>query len=222
MLRAAQRELGPDAPPARTVAAHYLEAPIPGPADVAVDVLRGRPRVSACEVRLHQQGRVACQATIIFSAPRPQDVTLRRTPPHMPPPRPGADLAEAALPGAPPLFSRLRLQPEIGGRPFAGGRDAVTGGWMSLRDDDAPLDPARLVALADLWWPAVFGVLTAPSGVPTLQLTVNLRVVREPARAPVFARFETCEIAEGHLEETGELWSSGGELLVESRQLALL
>lgn len=223
MLRAAEHELGPGAPPARTVAAHYLAAPAPGPAQLTVQVLRRGPRVCACDVRLRQQDdRVACQATIIFSAARPQSTTLRRAPAQLPPHDPAAEFDGALLPGAPPLFFRLRLQMALGGPPFTGGEEALTGGWMSLRDDDAPLDPARLCALSDLWWPAVFGVLTAPSGVPTLQLTVHLRVVAEPVRAPVFARFETREIVEGHLEETGELWSQDGQLLVESRQLALL
>jgi len=222
MLRAAERELGPGAPPARTVSAHYLAAPTPGRAELAVEVLRRGPRVCACEVRLRQGDRLACQTTIIFSAARSQPIALHRTPAQLPPYDPAATFDDALLPGAPPLFSRMRLQPTLGGPPFSGGEEALTGGWVSLRDDDAPLDPARLCALSDLWWPAVFGVLTEPSGVPTLQLTVHLRVVAEPVSAPVFARFETREITEGHLEETGELWGKDGRLLVESRQLALL
>jgi hypothetical protein len=39
---------------------------------------------------------------------------------------------------------------------------------------------------------------------------------------PVLARFETRNVLEGHVEESGELWSADGRLLAESRQLALL
>jgi acyl-CoA thioesterase len=74
--------------------------------------------------------------------------------------------------------------------------------------------------MTDLWWPAVFGTVSAPVAVPTLQLSVYLRRTA-PAQPPVLARFETRQTAEGHLEETGRIWSQDGELLAESTQLAL-
>jgi acyl-Coa thioesterase superfamily protein/acyl-CoA thioesterase superfamily protein len=223
MLRAAEAELGPGAPPARTVAAHYFEAPAPGPAQLQVEVLRRGKRVSACEVRLSQDERLASSATFLFSASRDQAATLRRAPLDAPPdPASVPELDFRRLPGAPPVFKALELRPTLGAPPFTGAGEAITGGWMALRDDDAPLDPARLCALADLWWPAVFSMIDARAAVPTIQLTVYLRSVARAVRPPVFARFETRVIAEAHLEESGELWSAGGELLVESRQLALL
>jgi hypothetical protein len=223
MLRAAEAEVGPDAPPARTVAAHYLEAPVPGPADLQVEVRRRGKRVGAAEVRLVQAGRLAATATIVFSAAREQAATLRRRPPEpLPDPATVAELPFGQLPGAPRVFDSLQIRPTLGPPPFTRGEPALTGGWLALRDDDAPLDAARLCALTDLWWPAVFGILDAPNGVPTIQLTVHLRVTERAVTPPVFARFETLEIAEGHVEEAGELWSHDGELLAESRQLALL
>jgi hypothetical protein len=223
MLTAAEAELGLGAPPPRTVAAHYLEAPVIGPAQLQVEVLRRGKRVSACEVRLAQGGRLACSATFVFSAPRAQAATLGRAPiDELPDPAGVPEFDLGRLPGAPPLFRAVTLRPTLGAPPFTGAMAALTGGWMALRDDDAPLDPARLCALADLWWPAAFAVLDQPAAVPTIQLTVYLRSVARAVSPPVFARFETRVIAEAHLEETGELWSSGGELLVESRQLALL
>jgi hypothetical protein len=68
----------------------------------------------------------------------------------------------------------------------------------------------------------VFGILRGPAAVPTIQLTVHLRAVASAVNPPVLARVQTRTIAEGHLEETGELWSTDGLLLAESRQLALL
>jgi hypothetical protein len=223
MLRAAEAELGPAAPPARTVAAHYLEAPAAGPAQLHVEVLRRGKRVSACDVRLSQDDRLVSTATFVFSAPREQAATLARVPLHeLPDPATVPEFDFRRLPGAPPVFKALELRPTLGEPPFTGGAEAITGGWMALRDDDAPLDPARLCALADLWWPAVFSIIDGRAAVPTIALTVYLRSVARAVRPPVFARFETRVIAEGHLEESGELWSGAGELLVESRQLALL
>jgi hypothetical protein len=93
---------------------------------------------------------------------------------------------------------------------------------MALRGDDAPLDAARLCAFTDLWWPAVFGTTASPVYVPTLQLSVYLRSTEHEPKAPVLGRFASRHAAEGHVEETGELWSADGELLAESTQLALL
>ena len=223
MLRAAEAELGPTAPPARTVAAHYFEAPAAGPARLRVEVLRRGKRVSACEVRLEQGDRLVSSATFMFSAPREQAATLRRVPlDAFPDPATVPEFDHRRLPGAPPMFAAIELRPTLGALPFTGATEAITGGWMALRNDDAPLDPARLCALADLWWPAVFSMIDGRAAVPTIALTVYLRSVARAVRPPVFARFETRLIAEGHLEESGELWSGAGELLVESRQLALL
>ena len=223
MLRAAQAELGPDAPPPRTLAAHYLQAPAAGPVTLDVEVLRQGKRVRAAEVRLRQADRLAASATIIFSAARAQAATLTRTPPSpVPDPENVAELALGQLPGAPPLFDAVRLAPALGPPPFRRGEQALTGGWLALRGDDAPLDAARLCAMSDLWWPAVFGILDGPAGAPTIQLTIHLRLTAHEIAPPVFARFETRVIAEAHLEESGELWSRDGALLAESRQLALL
>jgi acyl-CoA thioesterase len=222
MLRAAEAELGAPAPPPRTIAAQYLDAPAPGGVGLGVAILRRGKRVAAADVRMFQAERLMCQATIMFSAPRPQATDLRFDPPSAPRPDEVAPLAFDAAPQAPPVFHQLEVRPTFGGWMFAGACEAVTGGWLALRDDDAPIDPARLVAFTDLWWPAVFGVLRAPAAVPTIQLTVHLRAVATPVAPPVLARVQTRTIAEGHLEETVELWSTDGVLLAESRQLALL
>jgi acyl-CoA thioesterase len=224
MLRAAQARLGPDAPPPRTIAAHYLAAPAAGPVRLSVEVLRRGRRVSACEVRLREPDAetVFCQATIVCSAAREQPVTLRRAAPSVPPPGAVPALDGAAAAGLPRMFEQLELRPAVGGIPFTGARQARSGGWIALRDDPGPLDPARLCALCDLWWPAVFAHLRALNAVPTLQLTVYLREPHPELCGPVLARFETLTVHEGHLEERGELWSPDGRLLAESVQLALM
>ncbi len=219
MLRAAAAELGPEGPPPRTVSAHYLEAPRPGEAQLAVETLRRGKRVAAADVRMHQDGRLVCQATIVFSAARSTPLALPSAPLTAAPPQSLPPLHADAMPR---VFGQLELRPAFGPPVFSRGAEAVTGGWMALRDDRAPLDPARLCAMCDLWWPAVFSTVAGPVGVPTIELTVYLRSVERTHRAPVLARFESRRAAEGHVEETGALWSADGELLAESHQLALL
>ena len=58
---------------------------------------------------------------------------------------------------------------------------------------------------------------------PTLDLTIHFRLEPPPGEHEhVLARFRSTTGAEGLFEEDGELWSERGELLVQSRQLALL
>lgn len=222
MVRATQTELGARAPAPRTIAAHYLDAPPPGPVEIAVEVLRRGKRVTACEVRMRAEDRLVCQATIVGSAAREQAFWLRRDPPLAPPPAAVPAVDGANVPGAPAIFGRVNFRPTFGPAIFSGGEEAVTGGWAAIGDDDCPLDAARLCALCDLWWPPLFGRLSRPAALPTLQLTVYLRDTTERVLPPVLARFTTTTIREGHLEERGELWSADGELVAESEQLALL
>jgi acyl-CoA thioesterase len=222
MLRASQAELGDGAPAPRTITAHYLDAPAHGPVEIDVDVLRRGRRVAVTEVRMLQEGRLVCHATIVASAGRPQTTGPVGRPPTAPPAGSVMPIDISPVPGAPRLFTQLELRPTFGPPIFSAGDQAVTGGWMALRNDPAPLDPARLCAFTDLWWPAIFGTTTSPVYVPTLQLTVYLRATEQAVQAPVLGRFASRHAAEGHIEEVGELWSADGELLAESAQLALL
>ena len=77
------------------------------------------------------------------------------------------------------------------------------------------------MALTDSWPPAVFTTSTAPLAVPTLDLTVHLRAALPRPGDWVLGRFRTRVARAGFLEEDGELWSRDGELLAQSRQLAL-
>lgn len=222
MVRAAQAELGSQAPDPRTISAQFLEAPGHGPVEIGVEILRGGKRVAVCDVRMREAGRLVGQMTLVCSAERAQETTLRPVPLQAPPPESVEVAAFGGSAGGPPMFARVETRPIFGSAIFAGSQEAVTGGWLALRDDLAPLDPARLCALCDLWWPAIYGRLTSIAGAPTLQLTVYLRSTRPEVHGPVLARFETCHLQEGHIEECGELWSSDGRLLAQSQQLALL
>ncbi len=222
MVRAAQAELGSPAPAPRTVSVQFLDAPAHGSVELGVEILRGGKRVAVCDVRMRQGERLMAQMTLVCSAARAQEASLNREPPQAPPPASVAVAEIRSIAGGPPLFGQVELRPSFGAMVFTGSPDAVTGGWLALRGDRAPLDAARLCALCDLWWPAIFGRLTAPSGVPTLQLTVYLRSTESGVHGPVLTRFETHQVQEGHVEERGELWSADGTLLAESQQLALL
>ena len=71
--------------------------------------------------------------------------------------------------------------------------------------------------------PPVFGRITEPAAVPTIDLTVHLRNPL-PAGSDdwVLVVFRSAVASDGFIEEDGELWSRDGTLLAQSRQLAVV
>jgi acyl-CoA thioesterase len=56
--------------------------------------------------------------------------------------------------------------------------------------------------------------------VPTIELTVHVR--RRPAPGWMLGQFRTLDLIDGRLIEDGVLWDSAGNLVAQSRQLALV
>ena len=114
----------------------------------------------------------------------------------------------------------VRLHPEDTG--FAVGAPkgvANVRGWCAFRDD-RPVDVLALTLFCDALPPAMFNLSGAPGWVPTVQLSFYLRGI--PDGRPVCAEFTTRQIRNGMFEEDGALWNASGELVAQSRQLALL
>jgi acyl-CoA thioesterase len=204
--------------PLRSLTIHYLRAPAAGPARVAVDVERRGRSVTFARARLLQDERPCALALAVLADAREGLELERAEPPQVPPPEELETVPER--PEVPPFGRRFETRPAVGGGFLGGGDDALVGGWLRLRHE-SPLDAALLVALCDSWFPAVFAVTREPIAVPTLELTVHLR-----ARLPrdgdwVLGRFATRTARDGFLEEDGELYARDGELLAQSRQLAL-
>jgi acyl-CoA thioesterase len=220
LLRAARRQLArPDLPP-RTLSVHFPQAAVNGAAQINVEVLReGRSTALVCS-ELFQQQKLVCTALLTFSSARDEAMPIAATAPAVPPWQEVNTFDYVATPGTPPCFARIEPRPCLGQRPFSGTTEALTGGWMQLRSDTTDVDAERLVALSDMWWPAVH---TAANGIvrtPTLELC-HFRTATA-VKAPVLGRFNTTTLREGHFDETAQLWSQDGTLLAETRQLAQL
>jgi hypothetical protein len=124
--------------------------------------------------------------------------------------------------GLPGLMNNVdvRLHPDDTG--FATGSpkgEAHVRGWCAFRDG-RPVDALALTLFCDALPPAMFNLSGAPGWVPTVQLSFYLRGI--PDGAPVCAEFTTRELHNGMFEEDGSLWNTSGELVAQSRQLALL
>lgn len=220
VLRAVLAEVDDPERRPRSLTLHYLRPPVEGPCEVAVDVERAGRGLTTVSARLQQNGRDCIVALAALGVDRAGPTLDDQRAPEVPRPDDLGTLhVERQV--AVPIHDRYEVRPTLGSAPFAGGDEAMTGGWIRTVDDD-PLDEIVLAALTDAWVPAVFSRLQLPTGVPTIDLTIHFR--QRPPATPGWAlvRFRTKVAAEGYLEEDGEVWSSDGHLLAQSRQLAVL
>lgn len=111
----------------------------------------------------------------------------------------------------------IRLHPgEV--KSGAAGKAQVTG-WIRFLDGRPP-DSLALLLFADAFPPSIFGLLGLVGWVPTIELTVHVR--RRPAPGWILGQFRTLDLADGRMIEDGALWDSTGQLVAQSRQLAML
>jgi acyl-CoA thioesterase len=207
--------------PLRSLTVHYLRPPQAGEARVHVTTERTGRSVSYLSARLEQDARPCALALAVLATDRDGALELDDAPaPDVA--QPDAIEPQPDHPDAPPFGRHFDFRPALGARPFSGASEALTGGWLRLREDpQRPLDASLVTALTDSWYPAAFAVATRPLAVPTLDLTVHIRAALPQPAGWVLSRVRTRVARAGMLEEDAELWSAGGELLAQSRQLAL-
>lgn len=203
-----------------SITLHYLRPPVEGPCEVTVDVERIGRGLTTVTLRMHQDGRPIVVGLAAL-ATRRDSVTIDQLE------RPDVPLPED-LP-APTFTSGIEMGQHFDNRPVFGNRLgggdpphlARTGGWMRYVEP-TPVDEITLLALADAWWPPMMEVVDEPMALPTVDLTVHIRALPEDPMDAVLGEFTSPLAADGYTIEDGRLWSRGGRLLAESRQLAVL
>lgn len=206
--------------PLRSLALHFVAAPAVGPLDVRATVERAGRSYSGVSIRIEQDGAPMTLALATLgelpddgpawdAAPMPDAVPLAET---------GSIPSDQA--NVPAFMRNYDMRWALGGAGDVPG----SGGWIRTREPrtvDAPL----LAAMTDAWAPAAFVALGRFVAAPTLDLTIHIRRPLPPAgMAPgdhLLVRFTSRLSVAGVWEEDGELWTPSGELLAQSRQLAL-
>jgi acyl-CoA thioesterase len=225
LLRAIQASASAERAP-RSLTVHYQRAPLAGPVEIDVAVEREGGRVTFLSARMSQAGKVQATAQAVLSESWSEEEVLNEA--RMPAAGEPGELQTfddpGAIAGAPRMLQNYRFRSALGEPAFSGGAPH-TGAWIRSREPrllDAPL----AAALLDTWFPAPFVPLQRPHGAPTIDYTVHFRSPLPPAGAapedPYLVSFRTNLARHGFFEEDGELWSSDGVLLAQSRQLALL
>jgi acyl-CoA thioesterase len=222
VLRAMLAESSDSSQVPRSLALQFVRPAQHGELEIAVESLRRGRRITQLAGRAHHGGKLVLASLASFGAPDDSAMRWAPDPPLLTDPESVAPLDPAVESGAPPMMRQVDMRPVVGPGIFSGGDEAAVGGWVSLRQP-RKVDALLLCAYSDIWWPSAFSRVTQPIGVPTLDHTIHFRTGELPREhEPVFARFRSRLAREGFLEEDGELWSIDGELLAQSRQLALL
>jgi acyl-CoA thioesterase len=220
ILRALSLEVDDEARTPRSFTVHYVARPTEGIVEVAAVLERVGRSTTATTARLYQDGVLLATAQAAFSIARSGPAFDDFPAPSVTPPE---DIPELDVPKE--VFPRFAWNFDyrwaVGGLPYSGTDRALTGGWIRLKEP-RPVDPLLLVTYSDGWPPAIFSKLDAPSGVPTIDLTVHFRGSGDVQPADwSLAMFETKSASAGYIEEDGYIWSRDGILLAQSRQLAL-
>ena len=203
----------------RSLTVYYPAAPAPGPVSIRCEVERAGRSMTTVSARMEQDGRPTCLALAAFSAPWPETVEYDHT--ERPETADPGSLPQMDRGGLVPAFAQyFDFRPVVGDRWFSESDSGVSGGWMRLREPHE-LDAPLVAALSDAWPPAVFPVAAGPVLAPTIELTVHFRGDLPAAGEWVLGVFETRVGRGGFFEEDGTLWTESGDLIAQSRQLAL-
>lgn len=223
LLAVALRALGEvmPLPDPVVVSAFFMRPGRHGPGEVEAEVVRAGRRLATGEAHLFQGDKevVRLLATFADLGASEGRTLMLNEPPGLPPPEDSIDpLAGAPIPGltiAERVDYRMAKSPGwSSGHPTGEGSNEF---WMRFQGGREP-DLLSLAFFVDAAAPAVLELGEVAS--TTVELSVHLR--GHPAPGWLACRHSTRHVMGGFHEEDFEIWDSKGQLVAQSRQLALL
>lgn len=209
-----------------SITGYFTSPGRPGPVTIAVQPIRVGSGFTTLRAEL--LGDTQPLVTVLgayadVGRPIADDQIVHASPPELPPPDECVRVTPSANGPLPPPFMdkvMIYLHPEDAAN-LGGERTGVARirGWFRLLDDEQP-DPLAVVLASDAFPPAVFNTILPLRWTPTLDLTVH---IRDPnPHVWLRCQFRTRFVTGGLLEEDGEIWDEEGNLVAQSRQLALV
>ncbi|MEJ7634456.1 thioesterase family protein [Aeromicrobium sp.] len=218
MLRGLGEEIGGG--DAMVAAITYLASPETGPAELRTSTLRRGRRVQTGEAALWEGDRHIAQLLASYGSRTGGRTLELGTSPPLPPPGACVDPGTEGMPDVTAsIFDRVDYR--MASRP--GWVDGLPSGdptvelWQRLADG-REIDLPALAFLCDSFAPPVLEI--GELGSMTVQLTVHLH--RRPVPGWIATRLTTRHVINGFHEEDCELWDEAGNLVAQSRQLAIL
>jgi acyl-CoA thioesterase len=221
LMRALLAAVGDPGRPPRSLTVHFVDAPAVGPVEIAARVERTGRSATSVSLRMEQDGRPMALALASAGSRRDDQPTWDELrPPAVPGPGECPELPRT--PSLPPFAGNFEIRWAEGGTLEHPAERARNVSWVRPREG-GPLDHVAVTALSDTMLPAAFSRLGRLAVVPTLDLTIHFRAPLPAAGDGwALALFHSRLSVGGTWEEDGELWSSGGVLLAQSRPLALI
>ena len=218
MVRAVEAAVADPVRVLRSLSGQIVGPVQPGPADLAVEVLRAGSGVTTVAARLVQGADVQAHAVVTLGKSRSTFDAAVRLPSPSPTSWRDRSPAPVSLPLAPTFAQHVEFWP-ISGLPFSGQAPEVTG-WVRLRRPGRRRDAALVVALIDSYWPAFLATASAPR--PAATLTFSLETVADLDQlddGPLFYRGRLLGARDGYAIEARELWTDRGQLVALNQQI---
>lgn len=222
LASAMQRQVGER--PLRYVTGQFRR-PAAGALELMADAPSAGRTATRAEATMFADGKAAVVATAVFGDAT--DDGFAAAAPPMPavatPDRcPSFDLPVDFV----PFSQHVQIRPADDNRPFIAGADPTLVAWIRLVEDDGPPDALRLITLLDALAPSYAAVLDTLVAIPTLELSVRLPPVPDPADGVdspwVLLRATTHSAAGGWLDEHLDAWSPSGFHLGSATQVRLV
>jgi acyl-CoA thioesterase len=221
LLRALEHSLADPARPVRTLTIHFCAPGVEGEAEVRARIERAGLLITHASARVENASGLVAMASATFGIDREGGPRyFEGSPPRAPKPEEVAPVPED-MPM--PTFSQFfEYRICMGSVPFSGGEPRV-GGWIRPKGPPLVLDAALCVALLDAYPPSVLGSLDRVRGVASVDFTVQffraLPLSAESAGAHYLRTGHSRWAGDGFADDLQELWSEGGELIAQCRQL---
>ncbi len=200
--------------PLRTITAEIPGAVLVGPAVVNVTPLREGHSLSTVAAHLVQSDEVVAHAVLNFGKTR--DVAFDRMPADAAVP-PFADCGVSSLGTLAPTFAQHFEHRLVRGVPLGGG-EAVTEGWIRLREPGDVPPWVALLVLVDCWFPSIFPALTVTRPCATISFAAHLFDRGWLPHEPLFNRSRLVLSQQGYFAEIRELFTERGELAAVNQQ----
>jgi acyl-CoA thioesterase len=212
----------------RSITFHFLSASVPGPAELQVNVEKKGRSLSTCTARLLQGERTIAMSVATFASARSFYTFRDFNMPAVPGPEEimPAHRMNPAMSGHVPFRDHYDQRLAIGPIPPATTEEGRVGGWTRFMEP-RELDDLAIVAISDSWFPGLNVKDTPlPMHAPTVDHSVHF-LTSLPLDGIghdefLLVEFTTHVAQEGYLIENGKIWSEGGVLIAQSRQLAIM